>query len=325
MPRRFSSSRRSVSIPVSARTSAVLPWSMWPAVPTIMFFMGLLAILLLALPAFGQEQTPVFRATTAWVRVDVQVGEKRRVLGDLSKDDFVVYDEGQPQKILYFGRDSEPLDVLLLLDVSGSMRRYLEQMAANARQALAELHDGDRVGVMLFSRRTQVNEELTDSRSQGDRRAQARRCGPRAWAAARGSTPRFSTPPRTWRRAKAGCSAPRPGRRAVVMVTDNMSLNYQSPDDKAIEALLGADTVLNAIVVGGGERPKAVRPGVYVNPDFTPSDVFHIAEETGGEAVKAGHAGVSFRDMMENIRTRYSIQYSAPEAAAAGSFRAHPR
>ena len=33
MPRRFSSAKRSVSIPVSALTSDVFPWSMWPAVP----------------------------------------------------------------------------------------------------------------------------------------------------------------------------------------------------------------------------------------------------------------------------------------------------
>ena len=37
MPRRFSSPQRSQSMPVSASTSAVLPWSMWPAVPTIRF------------------------------------------------------------------------------------------------------------------------------------------------------------------------------------------------------------------------------------------------------------------------------------------------
>src|SRR2546427_352545 len=36
MPRAFSSLRRSVSTPVSARTRVVLPWSMWPAVPMIM-------------------------------------------------------------------------------------------------------------------------------------------------------------------------------------------------------------------------------------------------------------------------------------------------
>ena len=35
MPRAFSSGKRSVSMPVSALTSEVLPWSMWPAVPTL--------------------------------------------------------------------------------------------------------------------------------------------------------------------------------------------------------------------------------------------------------------------------------------------------
>ena len=40
MPRCFSSGRRSGSVPVSARTRALLPWSMWPAVPTINDRMG---------------------------------------------------------------------------------------------------------------------------------------------------------------------------------------------------------------------------------------------------------------------------------------------
>src|ERR671923_95180 len=35
MPRACSSGSRSVSLPVKARTSHVLPWSMWPAVPTV--------------------------------------------------------------------------------------------------------------------------------------------------------------------------------------------------------------------------------------------------------------------------------------------------
>src|ERR1044071_5151013 len=38
-PRRFSSGRRSASTPVNARTSAVLPWSIWPAVARIMPFL----------------------------------------------------------------------------------------------------------------------------------------------------------------------------------------------------------------------------------------------------------------------------------------------
>ena len=33
MPRNFSSGKRSGSVPVSARTKLLLPWSTWPAVP----------------------------------------------------------------------------------------------------------------------------------------------------------------------------------------------------------------------------------------------------------------------------------------------------
>ena len=45
--------------------------------------------------------------------------------------DFVVYDENSRQSIAHFGRESEPLNVVLLLDVSGSMRPVLSEMYVN--------------------------------------------------------------------------------------------------------------------------------------------------------------------------------------------------
>jgi VWFA-related protein len=291
-----------------------------------MCFMGAFVfILLLALPSAAQEsgQIPVFQAGTAWVRVDIQAGEGSRLLTDLTKDDLIVYDNDRPQPILYFGHETEPLDLLLLLDVSGSMRRFLEQAASNARAALAELHEGDRVGVMCFSRRTELEQELTGDRGKvvGEIRDAVRqqslgsgtRINPAILDAAAYMAAQTGRDP---------AGAPRPGRRAVLILTDNQSLNYQEPDEKVIQALLASDTVLNAIVVGRGERPKAPRPGVWVNPDFTPSDVFRIAEQTGGEALKTERADTSFRDMIESVRTRYSVQYKVPADAAPGSFRA---
>jgi Ca-activated chloride channel family protein len=288
--------------------------------------MGPLFIVLLAwaLPAEAvyAGQVPTFQTGVTWVRVDVQVGDKNRTLSGLTREDFVVYDEGRPQEIGYFGHDSEPLDLLLLLDVSGSMRRYLEQMAATAKEALRQLHPGDRVGVMLFSRRAEVHQDLTADFAQVEQGLQEAvrvtdlGSGTRINPAILSAAAHLASQPA----AAAGSAAPRPGRRAVLIVTDNLSLNYLAPDEKAIESLLSADAVLNAIVVGRGERPKPPRPGEYVNPDFTPADVFRIAEDTGGEAVKAQRADVSFRDMIERIRTRYNIQYRAPEGTA-GTFR----
>jgi VWFA-related protein len=279
-----------------------------------MFLMGLLFILL-ALAAFAQEQeTPVFRSDVTMVRVDAQVVDGKRLVAGLGREDFEVFDEGQRQEVAYFGRESEPLDVLLLLDVSGSMRRYVEEMAQVAREALRQLHAADRVAVMLFSRRSKVSEEFTADFAEVAREMSAavREQGLGAGTAINEALLAAA--------AYAGRQPARPGRRAILILTDNLGLNYQTPNEQVVRALYEADCVLNAIVARGGERPKPPRPGEYVNPDFTPSDVFRLAEETGGEAVKAERAGAAFQEMMERLRTRYSIHYRAPEAPA-GSFR----
>ena len=49
--------------------------------------------------------------------------------------------------------------------------------------------------------------------------------------------------------------------------------------------------------------------------------MFKLAEETGGEAVKADQPDVSFREIIERIRTRYSLAYHVPAYAIAGSLR----
>jgi Ca-activated chloride channel family protein len=279
-----------------------------------MFLMGMIFILLLAWAAFAQQpqETPVFRADVTMVRVDAQVLEGKHLLGGLTKEDFLVFDEGQPQKIVYFGRESEPVDLVLLLDVSGSIRRYVRQMASAARDALRQLKADDRVAIMLFSRRSAVREEFTTNLAEIEKelREAVREKG-------LGSGTRINasiiSAARYVHRQQRGS-----GRRAILVLTDSIGLNYQVPDEKVLRALYEADSVLNAMVVGRGEQPKPPKPGIELNPDFTPSDVFHLAEETGGEAVKARRADTSFREMMERLRTRYSIHYRAP---GTGSFR----
>src|SRR5215469_6691347 len=155
IPRRFSSSSRSASMPVRALTRAVFPWSMCPAVPTMMFFMSLVPILLPTQPA-------TFRTGVTLVKVDVAVtNPSGKAITDLRREDFEIYDENAAQPILYLDHESEPLDVLLLLDVSGSMHPSLTALAAAARTALRPLRTGDRVAVMLFARESAVRQIFT--------------------------------------------------------------------------------------------------------------------------------------------------------------------
>lgn len=248
------------------------------------------------------------------VRVDAQVVSGGNVVTDLTRDDFMVSDENVPQKIVYFGRDREPLSLMLLLDVSGSMQKMLSQMATKARQAMRHLQSGDRVGIMLFSRRSRIAQEFTDDLQKvaGQLDEAVREEGLGAGTEINAAVLTAAS----YIKDEAEAS----GRRAILIVTDNLSLNYQLPDSVVIRGLFSANTVFNAIVVGKGNRPKPPPSGQYLNPDFTPADVYKLAEETGGEALKAERADAAFQEMMERIRTRYSLHYHAPEAKP-GMFR----
>ncbi|MBM3812630.1 MAG: VWA domain-containing protein [Acidimicrobiia bacterium] len=276
-----------------------------------MFLMGTLFILLASV-AFGQQQAedPVFRSGVSLVRVDAQVVEGQRVISGLQREDFVVLDEGAPQAVQYFARDSEPLWLVLLLDVSGSMKKRLTEMATVARRALSSLGPEDRVAVLFFGRDVKISQEFTT-----DLDFAADAIGDSVVERGVGSGTAINSSLITAASYLHKQAESKPGRRAIVILTDNSSLNYQAPDEAVLARLFEADAVLNAIVTPGAKPPAPMRPGIYVNPDFTPSDVFRLAKETGGEVLRAERAGDTFREMIARIRTRYSLHYRAPSGS----------
>jgi VWFA-related protein len=272
---------------------------------------------LLALGARAQDRVakagepaeePLFRSGVASVRVDALVLQDDQLVTDLTKIDFIVFDEGQQQPIVYFGQEKEPLSLVLLLDVSGSMTKYVEQVGEVARESLRYLRVGDKVAVMVFARNAKVRKDFTEHMW-----AVADEIRAAVWDESLGSGTNINDA----LLAAAGYldrQAGDTGRKAVLILTDNLGLNYRSPDEPVINALFAADAVMNAIVVGKGKRPEP-SPGRYTNPDFTPPNVFRIAEETGGEAVKANEAGKAFSNMIERIRTRYALHFDKPADA----------
>ena len=248
------------------------------------------------------------------VRVDAQVVDGGKLVTDLTVKDFLVADEDVPQKIVYFGQEREPVSLLLLLDVSGSMQKSLNRMATKARQAMSHLQPGDRVAVMLFSARSRISQEFTEDLTKiaNDLDEAVKEQDLGGWTEINAAVLTAANYIRD--------EAQPTGRRAILIVTDNSSMSYRLPDATVIRGLFAANTVLNAIVVGDAKRPKPPPSGKYLNPDFTPADVFKLAEETGGEAVKADKPDAVFQEMMERIRTRYSLHYHAPDAKP-GSFR----
>lgn len=248
--------------------------------------------------------------------MDIQVIDGERVVPGLRREDFAIFDENAPQPVRYFAREEEPLALLLLLDVSGSMKRYLEQMAQTAQKALGQLGSKDRVGVMVFSKGTQLLLPLTLNLKEAAREVEVAVVGVKMPA---GTAINAAVIDAAQVLGKDLEAAREPTRRSVLILTDNGSLNYQLPDEMAIRALGDAGAVLNAIVVGKARRPGSATRAA--NSDFTPADVFHLVESTGGEALRAERANEAFPELISRLRNRYTLAYAAPDGVAAGAFR----
>ncbi|MGD0578413.1 MAG: VWA domain-containing protein [Bryobacteraceae bacterium] len=259
-------------------------------------------------------QNTVFRSSSALVRINTQVLRAGRAVGGLAQADFLVLDEREPVPLAAFGRDSEPLQVILLFDVSGSMSKILVEMAAAAEKALASLHPEDQVAVLVFGRRMLPLLDPTNDRRAAARMIQESPLERDVGAGSNLNGAILET--LDW----LSKQQPFAGRRSLIVLTDNKGMHYQTPDEKVLRSLAGMDVTLNAIVSPDARPPKPVPPGADANPDFTPLDVFRLAKETGGDVFRADRAGGRFIEMMERVRLRYDLAIH-PQAGPDGSFR----
>jgi len=108
--------------------------------------------------ANGQDTPPtVFRSDVSLVRVDVQVLDRdNKTITGLKESDFRLTESGKAQQIRNFQSENMPLDVVLLFDVSRSMRPHVQRVVSAAHQALRVLGKDDRVAIMVFDRNSRV-------------------------------------------------------------------------------------------------------------------------------------------------------------------------
>ncbi len=90
-----------------------------------------------------------------------------KTISNLTKDDFSLTEDGHPQPIDYFARESDlPLRLGLLVDTSLSQRRVLEQERSASYSFLDHLlrPDKDQAFVIHFDREVELLQEFTPSR-----------------------------------------------------------------------------------------------------------------------------------------------------------------
>jgi Ca-activated chloride channel family protein len=256
--------------------------------------------------AAAQENT-VFKTGVSLVHVDAEVTDGTRLLTGLHKEDFRVLDNGSPQAILYFSAEETPLDLILLFDISGSMQPKLEKLASSAHAALAQLRQGDRVAVMVFTTKSTIVKRFT-----GDMQAVEEAINKRVLGKANGGTHilhavsdaagYFLKEQRSERR------------RAVLIVTDNHG-QPSGHKDAVVRNLWEADALLSGLELRNAGESAMLGVRWALSPQtawLQMENMTGVVEKTGGDLIKGHDPGSDFEEMIRRLRQRYMLVYTLP-------------
>jgi VWFA-related protein len=119
--------------------------------------------------ALAAQDTPTFSSNVKVVNVLATVRDKHgQIVNNLTKDDFKLAQDGQPQSIRYFNKETDlPLSLGLLVDTSMSQRRVLDQERTASYSFLNNLmrpDDKDKAFVIHFDWDIELLQDLTSSR-----------------------------------------------------------------------------------------------------------------------------------------------------------------
>jgi VWFA-related protein len=122
--------------------------------PALAAAVALASIVLPGPARVSAQQPPVFRTSTEAVAVGVSVRRNGRPVSDLRIEDFALTDNGVAQRLDGFGYGQLPLDVTVVLDVSGSVTGYvIDQLRKAVTDVRKDLEPQDQLRVVTFSMR----------------------------------------------------------------------------------------------------------------------------------------------------------------------------
>ncbi|WP_321469890.1 VWA domain-containing protein [uncultured Paludibaculum sp.] len=293
-----------------------------------------------------------FKSDVALVRVDAQVLDRDgRAVTGLRREDFTLTQNGRRLEIRNFAREEMPVDVVLLLDVSGSMRSHVQRMADASHDALRVLGPNDRVAIMVFDRATRVRLAFRSSKDDVEREFE-NLLRSETFNGGTDITRALLDAANYMRK-----SARKDARRAIVIMTDDQTERGRN-EAQVGSALAEADTVLSAIIApdamssrgpggypqGGGRRGNSWPRGSSI-PDIIwgggggtrmpggggsrypqgggmgsrtqSAGTSEIARESGGDSMNIDDAS-AFETTLARIRQRYALYFQLPAGTRAG-------
>jgi VWFA-related protein len=308
-------------------------------------------------PQEGQQKIAVEVKT---VGVLATVRDKHgKIIPNLTKDDFQLDEDGRPQTINYFVRESDlPLRLGLLVDTSLSQRKVLDQERSASYSFLDQLlrQDKDLAFVIHFDHEVELLQEFTPSRPKLQEALQKLSIPP--FEGGRGSNSGGGSGGGRGRggRTRGGGTllydaiflasdelmSKQQGRKALIILSDGVDHGSKETLAEAIATAQRADTIVYSILFADeeeGSRPGGFRMGGpmgggrgggrYPRQEERPDGkkiLEQISKETGGRLFKVSKKDTVdkiYAEIQEDLRNQYSLAYTPDKGNTVGYHKIH--
>lgn len=103
-------------------------------------------------PQLARATGPANVAAASILRATVTVTDlQNRAVPDLAPTEFEVLENGRPREVLSVRQMNAPVNLVLLLDVSGSIENYVNFIRKAARAFVETVEDDDRISIVIFN------------------------------------------------------------------------------------------------------------------------------------------------------------------------------
>lgn len=287
-----------------------------------------LLTLLAAFTATAQEVDDVVRTETSLVQLNIGVVDKQgRPITSLTRNDFVVYEDGVKQSIQHFEPVNAPFSLVLMLDMSGSTLNFRQQLKLASQRFLDALAPEDRVAVIQFNAKVK---SLTGFSTDRLKTAYAIEIADGA-----GETHFYQALKYALRELEKEGQR----RKAIVVLTDGLDTNMRNADRTTLSKAKTDEEALALIDPHSSPELKSVlsaadRQGVTIFPLALPSGdpkrlplpspnitgiyaaararLQSLADRTGGrlnEIDRLQYMAQLYREVAANLRTLYTVAY----------------
>ena len=272
-----------------------------------MFWVGILCLLPSPLAAQWQtvqeSRAPILKVDVDLVTLNFSVRDNaRRTVSNVHKEDIAIYEDEVGQELSFFDTEPAPLSLIVLLDVSESVRAFSNQIKVASKVLPDLLNEGDEVAVIAFSDLPNLFQEFTNDPRK------IRAALQRAATDFSGAT---NVNDSLYLAAKKLMAQTGEQHRAILLVSDGKG--NRGERERAFEQLKDCGATLLAL--GIGVTSKLARGPVLLT---------RWIRETGGQLLffsTETELKKNLRTALDAVRSQYSVAYVPTNRSRDGSFR----